>query len=319
MSHHIAVIGTGAWGIALAQNFARAGHRVTLWSRNPVDAAPCVLPRLPDIDILPSIHLTNVMPQDADYTLFATPTHALREISHTSAGKGPVIACCKGIEYETRAFPAEILRVTCPNRDVAVLSGPNFAREIALGLPAAATLAASTSTMAEHIANHLATSRFRLYASDDLIGVQFAGAAKNVIAIAAGVAIGAQLGENARAALITRGLAEMHRLNLALGGKAKTLSGLSGLGDLILTCTGPSSRNFQFGLALGKDAAPRSLVMDETRGIVEGVRTAPTLVELARNRFVDMPIVETVSKLVEGHISVSDAKEALMSRPLAVE
>ncbi|MEE8658799.1 Glycerol-3-phosphate dehydrogenase [NAD(P)+] [Acetobacteraceae bacterium EV16G] len=316
---HIAIFGAGAWGIALAQNFARAGHKVTLWSRSPVDAASRRLPRLPHVALLPAVHVTNVMPEGADDTLFATPTHALRDIARVTSGRGPVIACCKGLERDTYAFPADILRATCPGRDVAILSGPNFAGEIATGLPAAATLAASHLSMAEEIASRLATPRFRLYASDDLTGVQLAGAAKNVIAIAAGIAIGAQLGENARAALMTRGLAEMHRLNRALGGQAKTLSGLSGMGDLILTCTGPSSRNFRFGLALGQNADARALALDETHGIVEGCRTAPVLLKLARRHAIDMPLVETVSKLIAGDMSVTAAKAALMSRPLATE
>ena len=220
--------------------------------------------------------------------------------------------CTKGVETGTNRLPLELVAELAPHAPAAVLTGPNFAHEIAAGLPAASVVAGTDARLRARIISLLATPSFRLYGNDDPIGAQVGGAAKNVIAIAAGAVIGAGLGENARAALITRGLAELSRLVIALGGRAETVSGLSGLGDLLLTCTGPSSRNFSLGLALGR-GEPLAAVLAARDLVTEGVATAPALV--ARAAGVDMPISAAVAALVEGRTTLHAAMEALLARP----
>ncbi len=224
----------------------------------------------------------------------------------------PLVACCKGVEATSLRLPLEIVAAYRPGASAAILSGPNFAHEIARGLPAAAVIASKDAHVREKVASLLATPSFRLYGSSDPVGAQIGGAAKNVIAIAAGVVSGAGLGENARAALVTRGLAEMGRLAHALGARSETITGLSGLGDLLLTCTGVSSRNFSVGAALGRGERLEQ-ILGERNTVAEGVATAPALI--ARAPAVDLPVCHAVARLLAGELSVEAAVTVLLARP----
>ncbi len=313
----VAVIGAGAWGTALALQAARAGRRVALWARDPERAAALdagrVNPRLPGISLPGLVRVTGTLPQSAGAMLLAVPMQHLREVASRLPSSGvPLVNCAKGVEQATLRLPLEILAAIHPGARTAVLTGPNFAHEIAAGLPAASVIAAADRDVREQVAGLLATSGFRLYGNDDPVGAQLGGAAKNVVAIAAGVVTGAGLGENARAALITRGLAELGRLATALGGRTETMMGLSGLGDLLLTCTGPRSRNFSLGLALGRGESLADVLAART-SVTEGVATAPALV--ARAADVDLPICRAVAALLAGEVTVSDAIAALLARP----
>jgi glycerol-3-phosphate dehydrogenase (NAD(P)+) len=253
------------------------------------------------------------MPATADVVLLAVPTQYLRGVlGRLARGAAPLVVCAKGVEQATLRLPLEIVAEMCPGTPAAVLTGPNFAHEIAAGLPAAAVVAAADAALREAVAALLGTPSFRLYGNDDPIGAQVGGAAKNVIAIAAGAVIGAGLGENARAALITRGLAELARLAIALGGRAETVMGLSGLGDLLLTCTGAASRNYSLGLALGRGETLAD-VLAARLSVTEGVATAPALV--ARAHGVDMPVCTAVASLLAGQATLAEAMAALLARP----
>jgi glycerol-3-phosphate dehydrogenase (NAD(P)+) len=318
----VLVVGAGAWGTALAIQAARAGGDVTLWVRDP-DRARRIAetresPRLPGIRIPPGIAITTTFPV-ADLMLLVVPMQHLRAVTAAMPPlDGTIVCCAKGIETATGALPLEVLAATRPGQRQAVLTGPNFAHEIAAGLPAGSIVAAADGAVREAVLKALATPAFRLYGNDDPIGAQVGGAAKNVIAIAAGAAIGAGLGENARAALVTRGLAELSRLAVALGGRADTVSGLSGLGDLMLTCAGTASRNYSLGLALGRGETIAA-VMAHRDAVTEGVATAPALVARARARGVAMPICEAVAGVISGQITVADAMAGLLARPLRDE
>lgn len=319
---HIAVIGAGAWGTALACAAARTGVRVTLWMRSPVAPDVRELPRLPGIRLPDTVHVTGEFPTQADLVLLVVPVQTARQVSTSleqSLAPGiPVITCCKGLEQDTSLLPLDVLAETMPGRPTAVLSGPNFAIEVAQGLPAAATLASADLSLAQHLASQLNSSSFRLYASQDIAGVQLAGAAKNVVAIGAGIVIGAGLGENGRAALITRAVAEIARLAEALGGRASTLAGLSGVGDLILTCTGRGSRNYSLGIELGEGRSLTDILASRTT-VAEGVLTAPALVALARSLNVQVPIIETVTHLLSEKLTIDEARSLLLDRPPTVE
>ena len=312
----IGVIGAGAWGTALAIQAARAGRSVTLWARDPVRAEEFArtrtTTRLPGIPLPDSIRVTATMPLASEALLLAVPVQHFRSIASRLPGRSPIVVCAKGVESGTHLLPLEILTQLHPGRPAAVLAGPNFAGEVAAGLPAAAVIAASDTRLRTHLAGLLATPQFRLYGNDDPIGAQIGGAAKNVIAIAAGAVIGAGLGENARAALITRGVAEISRLIVALGGRVETVMGLSGLGDLLLTCTGASSRNFSLGVALGRGQALADILASRT-GVTEGVATAPALV--ARAGGLELPICAAIAAVIEGRTSLDAAISALLSRP----
>ncbi|MBM9402232.1 NAD(P)-dependent glycerol-3-phosphate dehydrogenase [Gluconacetobacter azotocaptans] len=315
----IAVIGAGAWGIALATQAARAGAQVHLWARRPETlTAERTLPRLPTAVLPASVTVTSAMPVQADAVLLAVPMQHLRAVLAHVPPAGPMVACCKGVERDSLALPLDIIADAHPDLPRAVLSGPNFAHEVAQGLPTAAVLACDDGGLARRLADHLTTPTFRLYASDDTIGVQIGGAAKNVIAIAAGATIGAGLGENARASLMTRGLAELGRLAEGLGGRMATLSGLAGVGDLILTCTGPSSRNFSLGLALGRGETLDSILGQRTT-VAEGVATAPAILALARAHDIAVPVIETMSLLLAGDIDLPAARDRLLNRPVGTE
>jgi glycerol-3-phosphate dehydrogenase (NAD(P)+) len=317
MSSRIAVIGAGAWGTALAILFARAGKDVTLWARNAAGAAAMQAtrhnPRLPDSVLPDNLAITHEMPA-ADILLLAVPMQHLREMLPLAPPGPPILLCCKGLERGTHLLPPELVG----NRPAAMLTGPNFAHEIAAGLPAAAVLAMADAATRAALMEALHTSTLRLYGSADVLGAALGGAAKNVIAIAAGVVMGAGFGENARAALITRGLAEIARLATALGGRSETISGLSGLGDLLLTCTGTSSRNFSLGLALGQGQSLESILSART-AVTEGVATAPALLARAEAAGVDMPITEAVTHLISGAKNIPQTVAALMGRALKDE
>ncbi len=301
----IVVIGAGAWGTALAEHAVRVGHAVTLWARNP---GRCRAPN--------GIRLTGEMPACAATTLVAVPMQSLRSVLDLKLPAAPLLLCCKGVEHDTLMLPLEVAESVRPGHPASVLTGPNFAAEIAAGLPAAAVVAGGDATLRADLIRLLGTQAFRLYGQEDAVGAQLGGAAKNVVAIAAGAVIGAGLGENARAALVTRGLAEIGRLAVALGGRAETVAGLSGLGDLVLTCTGPASRNFSFGLALGRgqDVAP---LLAPGAPTVEGVATAPALVAKAGD--VDMPICRAVADLLAGRLTLPHAIAAVLARKMRDE
>ncbi|RFD19134.1 NAD(P)-dependent glycerol-3-phosphate dehydrogenase [Komagataeibacter melaceti] len=321
MTHiaRIAVIGAGAWGTALAMQAARAGAHVSLWARNPAAmSAGRVLPRLPGFALPDTITVSGDMPRQADLILLACPMQHLRATARHVPPCAPMIACCKGMEQATGLMPLQVLGELFPHSVLGVLSGPNFAHEIAAGLPAAAVLASTERAQARRLADLLTTPSFRLYASDDPTGVQLGGAAKNVIAIAAGATMGARLGENARAALITRSIAELARLSLALGGRPETLSGLAGIGDLLLTCTGLASRNYRLGLAIGQ-GTPALQAATALEGVAEGMATAPALHELAQRHDVSTPVIATVSSLLAGTIDMAEAGRRLLARPVGHE
>ncbi|MCQ8280164.1 NAD(P)H-dependent glycerol-3-phosphate dehydrogenase, partial [Acetobacteraceae bacterium KSS8] len=282
-----------------------------------------IMPRLPGHALPPDISVTGSLAVPADLVLLVVPMQHLRAILSRRLGDAPgyaapLVACCKGVERGTFRLPGEILAELAPGRPHASLSGPNFAGEIAAGLPAASVLACRRLDTARELAASLSAGAFRVYAGADPLGVEIGAAAKNVIAIAAGAAIGAGFGENARAALVTRGIAELSRLIVALGGQAETASGLSGVGDLVLTCTGPSSRNFSLGVALGQ-GQPLAAILGARSTVAEGVETAPALSARARAAGVSAPIIDTVAALLTGRIGLDDARHALLNRPLATE
>ncbi|WP_043362101.1 NAD(P)H-dependent glycerol-3-phosphate dehydrogenase [Belnapia sp. F-4-1] len=318
----IAVIGAGAWGTALAVQAARAGHEVVLWARDPSRAAIMQATRgnslhLPGTPLPPAITVTaeQTMLDGAAFALLAVPTQHIRPLlGRLPEGLPPLILAAKGVEQGSLLFPFELLDALRPGHPAAVLSGPNFAHEVAAGLPTAAVLASQDAALRAMAADHLATPGFRLYGSEDPLGVQVGGAAKNVIAIAAGAVIGAGLGENARAALITRGLAELSRLVVALGGRAETAAGLSGLGDLLLTATGPSSRNTALGLALGRGLTLAEALAGKS-SVAEGAATAPALLARATAAGVELPVCAAVTALLAGEATVAEAMAQLLARP----
>jgi len=319
----IAIVGSGAWGCALACAVARAGHVPLLWGRDPAllrtiaerRENPRQLPGVPlarEIRIAPQAEALAAAP----VWLLAVPAQALREVLAALPGTEAVqVICAKGIERRTGLLLSQVVAELRPGAPVAVLSGPSFAAEVARGLPTALTLAAPRLEEASRLAGTLASPAFRLYASDDLVGVELAGALKNVVAIAAGVVMGMGLGENARAALITRGLAEMARLVEAEGGRRETLMGLAGLGDLMLTATSLTSRNTRLGHELGRGAQPGGLLAP-SRPLAEGAWTARAAVERAARYGIELPLTAAVADVVEGRIDVVEAVRRLLSRPL---
>ncbi|MES2713796.1 MAG: NAD(P)H-dependent glycerol-3-phosphate dehydrogenase [Pseudomonadota bacterium] len=322
----IVVLGAGAWGTALALQAVRAGAGVTLWARDPeraaaIDAARENARYLPGITLPPALRITADAARALDgaaLALLVVPVQGLRAVLATLPKTPvPLLVCAKGVEASTGALPLEILAALRPG-PAGVLSGPNFAAEVARGLPAAAVVASPDAALRATALSLLAGPGFRLYGNEDAIGAQVGGAAKNVIAIAAGAVIGAGLGENARAALVTRGLAELSRLTVALGGRAETAAGLSGLGDLMLTTAGAGSRNMSLGLALGGGEALADILAARS-GVTEGVATAPALVARAHAAGVELPLCEAVAELLQGTISLRDAIARLMARPLRDE
>ncbi len=328
--NRVAVIGAGAWGTALAMTAARAGQKVTLWARNGDVASRLNREHenkiyLPGISIDPTISATSDLgfaTADADAILLVVPTQYLRaqaEALRDYVQPGtPVVLCSKGVEIGTGALAGEIVATTMPQARSAVLSGPTFAAEVARGLPTAVTLAAEDDSVGRALVAALGTESFRPYLSDDPIGCQIGGAVKNVLAIACGIVWGRGLGDNARAALVTRGLAEITRLAIAKGGRAATLMGLSGLGDLVLTCNAEQSRNCSLGIALGR-GRELAAVMAERHSVAEGVPSARAVRELASMLGVEMPIVNAVDAIIEGRVGIDDAIRGLLARPFKPE
>jgi glycerol-3-phosphate dehydrogenase (NAD(P)+) len=321
------VIGAGAWGTALAQVIAQDGVTdVLIWAREPevveaINSHHCNDPFLPDVPLAPSIRATGGLAElgECDLILAVAPAQHLRSVlGDAPIGTTPLILCAKGIEAGTGLLMSEVAAEVCPDAPLAILSGPTFAHEVAKGLPTAITLASGDMDLADRLTQQIARPAFRPYRSDDVIGAEIGGAVKNVLAIACGVAEGAKLGQNARAALIARGFAEMTRFGLARGARHETLTGLSGLGDLVLTCSSTSSRNFSLGKGLGEGQSAASLLADR-RTVAEGAYTAPVLRDAARAAGVDMPVVEAVCTLLEGHADVRQIMAALMSRPIRAE
>jgi glycerol-3-phosphate dehydrogenase (NAD(P)+) len=323
----IAVLGGGAWGVALANVAAQGRARVPLWAHDPAHAAALArdrenrrhLPGLPLAQsVAPSSDLACI--EGATTVLAVVPAQAMREVAraarpHLADGAAFVI-CAKGIERDRRRFMSEVVAEELPQARPAVLSGPSFAADVCRGLPTAVTLAAPDEPLAQSLCEALSTRTFRLYRSTDLLGVEIGGAAKNVFAIAAGMAAGRRLGASAQAALIARSFAELTRLGRALGARSETLMGLSGLGDLVLTCGSAQSRNYAFGEALGQGAA----VKDASGGkLTEGAFTAHVLVEMAQAAGVEMPIAEAVDAILGARMSVDAAIDALLMRPLKAE
>ncbi|MBI0475622.1 NAD(P)-dependent glycerol-3-phosphate dehydrogenase [Sphingomonas sp. MA1305] len=321
----IGVIGGGAWGTALAQVAAHRGEPVLLWAREPEVVAGINANHenglfLAGVPLSPAIRATGSLGDLAgvDALLVVAPAQHVRSVlAETAVGTTPLVLCAKGIEAGTRMLVGEVARAVHPQAPVAVLSGPTFAHEVAAGLPTAVTLAVRDAALGEALAARLAAPHFRPYASDDVIGAEIGGAVKNVLAIACGVVEGAGLGQNARAALIARGFAEMTRFGLARGARAETLAGLSGLGDLVLTCSSTSSRNFSLGVGLGRGRAAADLLADR-RTVAEGAFTAPVLREAAAIAGVEMPVTDAVCRLLAGE-PVDGVIGALLARPLRRE
>ncbi len=323
--NRIAVIGGGAWGTALAQVAAKAGRDVLLWAMeeevaeaiNATHENPVFLAGIP---LDPAIRATTEIGdiENCDAWLVVTPAQHMRSVLERAPRCDVLrILCSKGIEEHRRELLHQVAAEACPGAPVAVLSGPTFAHEVARGLPTAVTLAAEDGSVAKRLRDSLALPTFRIYLSDDVAGAEIGGAVKNVLAIACGVVEGRGLGQNARAALIARGFAEMTRFGLAFGARRETLAGLSGLGDLVLTCSSTSSRNYSLGKGMGEGRSASELMADR-RTVAEGAFTAPVLADLARERGIDMPIVDSVARLLRG-ASVESVLEALLSRPPRAE
>jgi len=318
--NRIAILGAGAFGTALAIAFAGAGRNVTLWTHDPEHAADMARTRtnarrLPGIPFPEGISVLHDLSKlDADCILLAVPAQALRAfLDDRSARLGgrTLISCAKGIDRETGLRPTELIARACPTARVAALTGPSFAEDVARGLPTALTLAAAED--GEALQQTLATKTLRLYLTHDILGAELGGALKNVIALAAGVTIGAGLGESARAAVVTRGFAEITRFAVAMGADPETIAGLSGLGDLLLTCTSPKSRNYAAGLAVGSGETPAMGVT------IEGLATAEAVTDVAGRHGLEMPLSATVAAVTHGRTTVQEAAEQLMSRPLRRE
>jgi glycerol-3-phosphate dehydrogenase (NAD(P)+) len=322
----IGIVGAGAWGTALAQAAARAGREVVLWARAPevvrTIAERRVNPRrLSDIALEPAIRATGDLAEAmaADLVLLTVPAQVLRALAHElPAGGTPLVIAAKGLETATGQRLSEVVAGARPGSRLAVLSGPNFAREVAEGLPAATTLGCADPALGARAAAALSGPRFRVYWTDDVVGVEVGGAVKNVLAIAAGIVAGRGLGENARAALITRGLAELARLGEAEGARRETLMGLSGLGDLVLTAASLTSRNMAFGHAIGRGADLAALHR-HPGPLVEGVPTAAAVMRRARELALDLPICAAVDAILAGRLEIEAALAGLMSRPLRRE
>ncbi len=322
----LGIIGGGAWGTALAQ-VASAGERETIiWALEPevIEAVnarhenPAFLPGVP---LNAAIRATNDLGElnRCDAWLVVTPAQHMRSVLEQAPNcDKPLVLCAKGIEERTGQLLHQVAKEACPRAQVAVLSGPTFAHEVAKGLPTAVTLAAHDEALAEQLRDRIKQPTFRIYISNDVAGAEIGGAVKNVLAIACGIVEGKGLGQNARAVLIGRGFAEMTRFGLAFGARRETLAGLSGLGDLVLTCSSTSSRNYSLGKGIGEGRSAAELLSDR-KTVAEGAFTAPVLARLARQKDIDMPIVGAVEGLIQGRANVDEALGALLSRPAKSE
>lgn len=320
----VAVLGGGAWGTALAVQMAGAGHAVRLWARDArtIEALSHGenLRYLPGVPINAEITATTDLGEavdGVDCVLAVVPAQALRAVLAELQGKlasgVPLVLCAKGIEHDSGLLLSDIAEALLPENPVAALSGPSFASDVARGLPTAVVIAARADRLAAALAHRFSTLNFRCYSTTDLVGVEIGGALKNVFAIAAGAVAGAGLGASAQAAMVTRGFVELRRIGAAYGAEPETLMGLSGLGDLLLTCASPQSRNFAYGLAIGRG---ESLV---GRPLAEGVATAGIAARIAAERGIDAPIISAVALILDGAITIREAVSALMSRPLRSE
>ena len=318
----INIVGSGAFGTALAISIARKGP-VTLWARDPDHAAEMAQSgenarRLPGARLSPAIAITSDitrLPPDAP-CLLAVPTQKLRDLLNehgTHLANQPIVACCKGIERHSGLGPVGLIEALVPHAQAAILTGPSFAADIALGLPTALTLACADGRLGKTLQSRLSTPNLRIYRTTDVTGAELGGALKNVVAIACGAVIGAGLGESARAALMTRGFAEMTRMAGALGATPETLTGLSGFGDLVLTCTSDQSRNYRYGQSLGRTEPFDPAIT------VEGTATARAVLDKANALGIDMPITHAVVALVAGKLHVDQAMDMLLARPLKEE
>jgi glycerol-3-phosphate dehydrogenase (NAD(P)+) len=325
----VGVVGGGAWGTALAQTLRLAGRDVVLWARETdtveeINARHVNTLFLPGVGLDPKLRATTKLADIAaqDVVLMVAPAQHVRAVSTELAPRlrpgQPFVVCAKGIERETGKLMGEVVAEVVPNATRAALSGPSFAADVARGLPAAVTIACEREDVGRKLAESLGYRQFRIYWSSDITGVELGGAVKNVLAIAAGIVDGKGLGASAHAALVTRGFAELRRFGMALGARPETLTGLSGLGDLILTCGSPQSRNMSLGRALGQG---RTLdeVLGERRAVTEGVFTAAAVVRLAKAKGIEMPIAEAVNAIVEGRVTVDAAIAGLMQRPFKAE
>ena len=289
----LAVLGAGAWGRALAKVASQAGHTVTLWSRHQTAIEQC------------------------DGVIIAVPAQSFREVLHLAVSP-VIISAAKGIEQQTGLTMSEVAQVIKPKAQFFVLSGPSFAADVMAGLPTAVTLAGQDMDPAAQWASHLARPNFRIYASDDIVGVELGGAIKNVLAIACGISDGCGLGESARAGLITRGFVELSCYGRKLGARIETLTGLSGLGDLLLTASSPKSRNYAFGFAIGSGVSVAEAIR-RSSGVVEGAYTATIVAKLAHQHNVDMPIISAVAAIVDGHSNPAQEIARLLARPIGAE
>ena len=322
-NNSVSVIGAGAWGTALAGVAARAGRDVVLYARDAAVAARIEAtrenPRLPGRQLDKGVEISSdiALAARAGIILIATPAQQLRAavtaLAPHLARATPLIACAKGIERGTHKFMTEVIAEAAPDATAAILSGPSFADDVARGLPTAVTLATGNEELASALVQALGSATFRPYRTTDVRGVEIGGAAKNVLAIAAGIAVGRKLGASAQAALTTRGFSELVRLGRASGARSETMAGLSGLGDLILTCSSPQSRNFALGAALGRGENP------PREKLAEGEFTAPVLIELAASQNVDMPVSSAVAAILSGASTIDAAIESLLTRPFKAE
>ena len=325
----VGIVGAGAWGTALAITSRRAGRDVLIWGYEPETLAGLKQKHrnetyLPGVKLDPSIEATARLNEVAncDLLLMATPAQNVREIAGKLApylkDRQPLVICAKGIEQATGKLMSQVVEELSPGSEIAVLSGPSFAAEVARGLPAAVTLASAEEELGRALSYALSHPPFRCYWSDDVVGAEIGGAVKNVYAIAAGIVAGKKFGASAHAALVTRSFAEMMRFGAALGARRETMTGLSGLGDLILTCGSPQSRNMSLGIELGKGKSLDDAIGNKPT-VTEGVYTASALVEMATARGIDMPIAQAVHAVISGLKTVDEAIEALLARPLRAE
>jgi glycerol-3-phosphate dehydrogenase (NAD(P)+) len=322
----IGIIGGGAWGTALAQVASAGGQDTLLWALEP-EVVEAINGRHENHPFLAGVPLNRAIRATSDLSelnscnawLAVTPAQHMRSVLQRAREcDKPLVLCSKGIEEKSGQLLHKVAKEACPGAQVAVLSGPTFAHEVAKGLPTAVTLAAEDVALAEQLRDRIKQPTFRIYVSDDVAGAEIGGAVKNVLAIACGVVEGKGLGQNARAALIGRGFAEMTRFGLAFGARRETLTGLSGLGDLVLTCSSTNSRNYSLGKGIGEGGSAAELLTDR-KTVAEGAFTAPVLARLAREKGVDMPIVDAVDALIAGRANVDQVLDALLTRPPRAE
>lgn len=325
----VGVIGGGAWGTALAQSCARCGLDVRIQARE-AEVVESINARheneafLPGVKLDPGVKAVTDLADlaDCDFILAVPPAQHMRAVlsdfaPHVAEGT-PIVLCSKGVERGTLKLMTDVLKEAVPQARVAVLSGPSFAADVVRGLPTAVTLACEDAVLGEALAQAVAAPAFRPYLADDLIGAEVGGAIKNVLAIACGISEGRGLGRSAHAGLITRGFAEMTRIGVALGGRAETVAGLCGLGDLVLTCSSPQSRNMSVGLALGSGQTLYQ-ALEGKRSVAEGVDSAPAVRQLVARLGVEAPICEAIAAILAGEIDVDQAIDGLLNRPLKAE